>query len=205
MNFPVKFTGFKCSILLVSSKNFKTGYDRVAFINKSAETAGKEVTFGQKAGYEYKFNPEKGLNVENKVKENALTTAELNAIADYVRDNFDNKSIYEFFTKDLEVKATFTKNGYMIVSDKISVSKTRNESLDKKFFGHGYKFAGYDRKGTVKAIRLDDTSVKKTDVTCFTYESFDDDFLSCIISVRYDLVEQNAYGYYIRMLTVNNA
>lgn len=189
----------------IGAKNFKNKYDRVAFINKSAKTDGKEVTFGQDAGYEYKFNPENGLNVEAKVKENALTTKELTAIADYVRENFNGKSLYEFLTKDLGIKANFTKNAYMIVADKISVSKKRNESLDRSFYGHGYDFIGFDRKGTVKAIKLNDTDVKVTDITTFTYESFDDDFCNFIFDTRYDLVEQNAYGYYIRMLRVFNA
>ena len=189
----------------IGAKNFKTKYNRVSFINKTADTAGKEVTFGQSEGYEYKFENSKNFNVEAKVKENALTTKELNTIADYVRDNFKNKSLYDFFTKDLEIKANFTKNSYMIVSDKISVSKTRNENLDRKFFGHGYDFSGYDRKGTVKAIKLSDTDVKKVDLTTYTYESFDDEFLSFMFDPRCDLVEQNAYGYYIRMLRVFNA
>ena len=175
------------------------------FNASSTDTAGKEVTFGQSEGYEYKFENSKNFNVEAKVKENALTTKELNTIADYVRDNFKNKSLYDFFTKDLEIKANFTKNSYMIVSDKISVSKTRNENLDRKFFGHGYDFSGYDRKGTVKAIKLSDTDVKKVDLTTYTYESFDDEFLSFMFDPRCDLVEQNAYGYYIRMLRVFNA
>ena len=67
--------------------------------------------------------------MEQNVRDNNLTTKELTAIADYVRTSFKNKSLYEFFTKDLGVKANFGKNGYMVVSDKISVSKTRNEGL----------------------------------------------------------------------------
>ena len=191
----------------IGAKNFKNKYDRVAFINKSAKTDGKEVTFGQSEGYEFKFDIDRMdyLNVEQKVKDNALTTKELTAIADYVRDNFKGKSLYEFLTKDLGVKANFKASSYMIVSDKISVSKTRNEKLDRKFFGHGYEFTGYDRKGTVKAIKLNDTDVKVTDITTFTYESFDDDFCSFIFDVQCDKVEQNASGYYIKMLRVFNA
>ena len=191
----------------IGAKNFKNKYDRVAFINKSAKTDGKEVTFGQADGYSYKFDIDRMnyLDVECKVKNKALTTKELTAIADYVRESFNGKSLYEFLTKNLGVKADFAKNSYMIVADKISVSKTRNESLDRSFYGHGYDFSGYDRKGTIKAIRLDDTNVKVTDITTFTYESFDDDFCSFVFDIQYDKVEQNAYGYYIKMLRVFNA
>lgn len=191
----------------IGAKNFKNKYDRVAFINKSAKTDGKEVAFGQADGYSYKFDIDRMnyLDVECKVKNNALTTKELTAIADYVRESFNGKSLYEFLTKNLGVKADFAKNSYMIVADKISVSKTRNESLDRSFYGHGYDFSGYDRKGTIKAIRLDDTNVKVTDITTFTYESFDDDFCSFVFDIQYDKVEQNAYGYYIKMLRVFGA
>ena len=41
----------------------------------------------------------------------------------------------------------------MVISDKISVSKTRNEDLDKCFNGD-YDYSAFDRKGTIKAIQL---------------------------------------------------
>ena len=190
----------------IGAKNFKNNYDRVAFINKSAKTPGKEVTFGQSNGYAFKFDTDRDdyLAVEYNVKKNALTAKELNTVSDYVRDNFKGKSLYEFFTKDLGVKADFSKNGYMIVADKISVSKTRNESIDACFNGQ-YDYSGYDRKGTIKAIRLDDTNVKVTNITTFTYQSYDDDFCSFVFGVDEDKVERNEYGYFIRMLRVFNA
>ena len=46
----------------------------------------------------------------------------------------------------------------MVVSDKISVSKTRNEGLDKCFNGD-YDYSAFNRKGTIKAIRLGDKAV----------------------------------------------
>lgn len=93
------------------------------------------MSFGEDFGYAYCFNKEyiDNIDVEQNARENNLTTKELTAIANYVRTNFNNKSLYEFLTKDLGVKANFNKNAYMIVSDKISVSKTRNEGLDKCF------------------------------------------------------------------------
>ena len=190
----------------IGAKNFKDKYDRVAFIDKSAKTPGKEVTFGQSTGYAFKFDTDRDdyLALEYNVKNNALTVKELNAIADYVRSSFKGKSLYEFLTQDLGVKADFSKEGYMIVADKVSVSKTRNESIDACFNGE-YDYAGYDRKGTIKAIRLDDTNVKVTDVTAFTYQSYDDEFFSFIFGVDKDKVERNGYGYFIRMLRVYNA
>lgn len=190
----------------IGAKNFNTNYDRVAFINKSAKTPGKEVTFGQSKGYAFKFDTDRDdyLAVEYNVKKNALTVKELNTVADYVRDNFKGKSLYEFLTNDLGVKADFSKNGYMIVADKISVSKTRNESIDA-CFNSQYDYSGYDRKGTIKAIRLDDTNVKVTNITTFTYQSYDDDFCSFVFGVDEDVVERVKYGYFIRMLRVYNA
>ena len=189
----------------IGIKNFKTRYDRVAFINKSAKTAGKEVTFGQKDGYEYIWAKDNCdyLGAESIAKNNALTTKELSTVADYVRENFNNKSLYEFFTKDLGIKG-LKKNSYVLVSDKISVSKTRNESLDK-YFNPDYKYAGYNRKGTMKAIELDDNDVKVTALTLFTYVSYDDDFCSFIFGVDEDIKECDGYAYWARVISVCNA
>ena len=190
----------------IGAKNFKDKYDRVVFINKSAKTPGKEVTFGESSGYAFKFDTDSSdyLALEYNVKNNALTAKELNTVADYVRENFKGKSLYEFLTNDLGVKANFRKTGYVIVADKISVSKTRNESIDACFNGE-YDYAGYDRKGTIKAIKLDDTNVKVTNITTFTYQSYDDDFCSFIFGVDKDKVERGEYGYFVRMLRVYNA
>ena len=138
--------------------------------------------------------------MEQNVRDNNLTTKELTAIAYYVRTSFKNKSLYEFFTKDLGVKANFGKNGYMVVSDKISVSKTRNEGLDK-CFNDDYDYSAFDRKGTIKAIRLSDKAVKVTDLTLFKYVSYDDRF-SFIFDVDEDIKTTNAFAYYVRVFKV---
>lgn len=62
----------------------------------------------------------------------------------------------------------------MAVSDKISVSKTRNEGLDK-CFNDDYDYSAFNRKGTIKAIKLGDKAVKVTNLTLFEYISYDDD------------------------------
>ena len=139
--------------------------------------------------------------MEQNVRDNNLTTKELTAIADYVRTSFKNKSLYEFFTKDLGVKANFGKNGYMVVSDKISVSKTRNEDLDKCFNGD-YDYAAFNRKGTIKAIRLGDKAVKVTNLALFEYVSYDDDRLLFIFDVDEDIKTTNAFAYYVRVFKV---
>ncbi len=89
----------------------------------------------------------------------------------------------------------------MLVSDKISISKTRNESLDK-YFNPDYTYAGFDRKGTIKAIKLDDKEVKVIDITLFTYVSYDDDFCSFIFGVDEDMVECDGLLYWTRVLRV---
>ena len=90
---------------------------------------------------------------------------------------------------------------YMVVSDKISVSKTRNEGLDKCFNGD-YDYAAFNRKGTIKAIQLGDKAVKVTNLNLFEYVSYDDDRLSFIFDVDEDIKITNAFAYYVRVFKV---
>ncbi len=89
----------------------------------------------------------------------------------------------------------------MVVSDKISVSKTRNEGLDKCFNGD-YDYSAFNRKGTIKAIQLGDKAVKVTNLNLFEYVSYDDDRLSFILDVDEDIKITNASAYYVRVFKV---
>ena len=88
----------------------------------------------------------------------------------------------------------------MVVSDKISVSKTRNEGLDKCFNGD-YDYSAFDCKGTIMAIKLGDKGVKVTNLTLFEYVSYDDR-LSFIFDVDEDIKITNASAYYVRVFKV---
>ena len=149
----------------------------------------------------------KNLGIEEKVKANALTTAELTEIADYVRANYPGKSLYDFLVKDMGIKSDIGKNSYIILSDKINISKKRNESLDRIFpselWGSCYRDCrGYDRKGTVKAIKVSDTKVEVVDLTIFTYKSWDNHELSVLWGVQYDFRELDGSSSYVRMVRV---
>ena len=189
-------------------KRFKE-YDKPVYINKDAETKGKVVKLGQSEGYEYIWNKKNGKNlgIEEKVKANALTTAELTEIADYVRANYPGKSLYDFLVKDMGIKSDIDKRSYIILSDKINISKKRNESLDRTFpselWGSCYRDCrGYDRKGTVKAIKVSDTKVEVVDLTIFTYKSWDNHELSVLWGVTYDFRELDGSSSYVRMVRV---
>ena len=89
----------------------------------------------------------------------------------------------------------------MVVSNKISVSKTGNEDLDK-CFNDDYDYSAFNRKGTIKAIRLGDKAVKVTNLALFEYVSYDDDRLFFIFDVDEDIKTTNAFAYYVRVFKV---
>ena len=173
----------------IGVKNFKTKYDRPAFINKNAETAGKEITMDYKQGRQYVWSTDKSdyLDIEAKVKQNKLTTKELTAIADHVRTKFPSRSMYEYLITDMGIKSTsIPGDSYIILSDKVSVSKTRNSKIDKSLNG-AYDVKGYDRVGTVKAIRIGDRNKEVVDLKLFSYQSWDDEWMSSIFGTYYDI------------------
>jgi len=105
------------------------------------------------------------------------------------------------------IKSDIGKNSYIILSDKISISKKRNESLDRAFpspyWGSAYHDCrGYDRAGTVKAIKVSDTKVEVKDLTIFTYKSWDNHELSTLWGVQYDFREMDGELNYVRMVRV---
>ena len=134
----------------IGAKNFKTKYDRPAFINKNANTSGRLISLKGEKGLQYPWSKDKKdyLDVENKVKNNALTTQELSAIVDHVRAKFPKNTMYEYLIFDMGIDySNVSVNDYIILSDEISVSKTRNSKIDKSFNGI-YNCKGYDIVGS---------------------------------------------------------
>ena len=153
----------------IGAKNFKTKYDRPAYINKNANTAGRELWLDYKKGYEYVWSKDKcdHINIEGLTKSNVLTTKELTAIADHVR------------------------------------SKTRNSKIDKSF-NDVYDCKGYDRVGTVKAIRMGDRNKEVVDLKLFTYQSWDDDWMSWMFGTYYDIATSSADLFNVKVVRVFN-
>ena len=190
----------------IGAKNFKTKYDRPAYINKNANTAGRELWLDYKKGYEYVWSKDKcdHINIEGLTKSNVLTTKELTAIADHVRTKFPSRSMYEYLITDMGVKATMTGDSYIVLDDKVTVSKTRNSKIDKSF-NDVYDCKGYDRVGTVKAIRMGDRSKNVVDLKLFSYQSWDDDWMSWMFGTYYDIETSTADLFCVKIVTVFNA
>lgn len=190
----------------IGAKNFKTKYDRPAYINKNANTAGRELWLDYKKGYEYVWSKDKcdHINIESLTKSNVLTTKELTAIADHVRTKFPSRSMYEYLITDMGVKATMTGDSYIVLDDKVTVSKTRNSKIDKSF-NDVYDCKGYDRVGTVKAIRMGDRSKNVVDLKLFSYQSWDDDWMSWMFGTYYDIETSTADLFCVKIVTVFNA
>ena len=190
----------------VGAKNFKTKYDRPAFINKNAETAGREITLDNNQGLQYVWSTNKinHLDIEGKVKVNVLTTKELSMIADHVRTKFPTRSMYEYLVTDMGIKSNLTGDCYIVLSDKVNVSKTRNSKIDKSLNGV-YDVKGYDRLGTVKAIRMGDRDKSVVDLKLFSYQSWDDDWMSCMFGTYYDIETSTADLFYVKVVRVFNA
>ena len=190
----------------VGAKNFKTKYDRPAFINKNAETAGREITLDNNQGLQYVWSTNKinHLDIEGKVKANVLTTKELSMIADHVRTKFPTRSMYEYLVTDMGIKSNLTGDCYIVLSDKVNVSKTRNSKIDKSLNG-AYDVKGYDRLGTVKAIRMGDRGKSVVDLKLFSYQSWDDDWMSWMFGTYYDIDTSTADLFYVKVVRVFNA
>ena len=190
----------------IGAKNFKTKYDRPAYINKNANTAGRELWLDYKKGYEYVWSKDKydHINIEGLTKSNVLTTKELTAIADHVRTKFPSRSMYEYLITDMGVKATMTGDSYIVLDDKVTVSKTRNSKIDKSF-NDVYDCKGYDRVGTVKAIRMGDRSKNVVDLKLFSYQSWDDDWMEWMFGTYYDIETSTADLFCVKIVTVFNA
>ena len=188
-------------------KNFQTKYDRPVYINKNADTAGREVRLDYDQGRRCVWNKDRSdyLDVEGKVKENALTIKELTAIADHVRTKFPARSMYEYLTTDMRINANVTGDCYIILSDQINISKTRNSKIDKSFNDGIYKCAGYDRVGTVKAIRMGDRNKAVVDLKLFTYQQWDDEFMKSILGTYYAVGLSDSTLFKVKMVRVYNA
>ena len=188
------------------AKNFKTKYDRAAFINKNAETSGREITLDYNEGCQYVWSTNRSdhLDIEGKVKANALTTAELSRIADHVRIKYSSKTLYDYLMIDMGISGCMDSDSYIILSDKVSVSKTRNEKLDKSLNGI-YNVIGYDRVGTVKAIRMGDSSKSVVDLKLFSYQTWDDDWCSWMFGTDYDIDTSTANLENVNIVRVFNA
>ena len=189
----------------IGAKNFKTKYDRPAYINKNANTAGRELWLDYKKGYEYVWSKDNydHINIEGLTKSNVLTTKELTAIADHVRTKFPSRSMYEYLITDMGVKATMTGDSYIVLDDKVTVSKTRNSKIDKSF-NDVYDCKGYDRVGTVKAIRMGDRNKEVVDLKLFTYQSWDDDWMSWMFGTYYDIATSSADLFNVKVVRVFN-
>ena len=189
----------------IGAKNFKTKYDRPAYINKNANTAGRELWLDYKKGYEYVWSKDKcdHINIEGLTKSNVLTTKELTAIADHVRTKFPSRSMYEYLITDMGVKATMTGDSYIVLDDKVTVSKTRNSKIDKSF-NDVYDCKGYDRVGKVKAIRMGDRNKEVVDLKLFTYQSWDDDWMSWMFGTYYDIATSSADIFNVKVVRVFN-
>ena len=190
----------------IGAKNFKTKYDRPAFINKNAETAGREITLDNNQGLQYVWSTNRinHLDIEGKVKANVLTTKELSMIADHVRTKFPTRSMYEYLVTDMGIKSNLTGDCYIVLSDKVNVSKTRNSKIDKSLNG-AYDVKGYDRLGTVKAIRMGDRGKSVVDLKLFSYQSWDDDWMSWMFGTYYDIDTSTADLFYVKVVRVFNA
>ena len=190
----------------IGAKNFKTRYDRPAYINKNAETAGRELRLDYNQGFQYVWSTDNKdhLNIEGKVKSNVLTTAELTKIADHVRTKFPSRSMFEYLITDMGLKSNMTGDCYIVLSDKVNVSKTRNSKIDKSLNG-AYDVKGYDRVGTVKAIRMGDRSKDVVDLKLFSYQSWDDDWMSCVFGTYKDIDTSTADLFYVKVVRVFNA
>lgn len=193
-------------IAVKGMQSFKEKYDRPAFINKNAATQGKLIRFVHKEGYEYVWNKGQSdhLNITETTKNNALTTAELTTIANYVRDNMKDKSLYDFLVGDMGIQSNIDRNCYIIVGNDISVSKTRNKSIDKSF-NDFYDCHGYDRVGTIKAIRMDDKDKKVTDLRLYNYQTWDDEWADWLMGTYYDVSTSTANIEYVKMVQITNA
>ena len=189
------------------AKKFQTKYDRPVYINKNANTAGREVRLDYNQGRRYVWDNDYNdhLDVEGKVKENALTIKELTAIADHVRTKFPTRSMYEYLTTDMRIKANVTGDCYIILSDKVNISKTRNSKIDKSFNGGVYKCCGYDRVGTVKAIRMGDRNKAVVDLKLFSYQQWDDEWLKSILGTYYEIGISEYKLFKVKMVRVFNA
>jgi hypothetical protein len=198
------------SIALVAAangaNNFKTKYDRPVYINKDANTAGREVRLDYNQGRRYVWDNDYNdhLDVEGKVKENALTIKELTAISDHVRAKYPARSMYEYLTTDMRIKANVTGDCYIILSDQINNSKTRNSKIDKSFNGGVYKCCGYDRVGTVKAIRMGDRNKAVVDLKLFSYQQWDDEWLKSILGTYYEVGISEYKLFKVKMVRVFN-
>lgn len=145
------------------------------------------------------------LDVEGKVKENALTIKELTEIADHVRTKSPSRSMYEYLTTDMRIKANVTGDCYIILSDQVNISKTRNSKIDKSFNDGIYKCCGYDRVGTVKAIRMGDRNKAVVDLKLFSYQQWDDEWLKSILGTYYAVGLSNSTLFKVKMVRVYNA
>ena len=190
----------------IGAKNFQIRYDKPVYINKNAETAGRAVTLNYSSGYQYVWSKDKSdhIDIEGKVKSNALTTSELTKIADHVRTKFPTRSMYEYLVTDMGIKSNLTGDCYIVLSDKVNVSKTRNSKIDKSL-NDVYDVKGYDRLGTVKAIRMGDRSKNAVDLKLFSYQSWDDDWMSWMFGTYYDIETSTADLFCVKIVTVFNA
>ena len=190
----------------IGAKNFQIRYDKPVYINKNAETAGRAVTLNYSSGYQYVWSKDKSdhIDIEGKVKSNALTTSELTKIADHVRTKFPTRSMYEYLVTDMGIKSNLTGDCYIVLSDKVNVSKTRNSKIDKSL-NDVYDVKGYDRLGTVKAIRMGDRSKNVVDLKLFSYQSWDDDWMEWMFGTYYDIDTSTADLFYVKVVRVFNA
>ena len=113
--------------------------------------------------------------------------------------------MYEYLIFDMGIDySNVSVNDYIILSDEISVSKTRNSKIDKSFNGI-YNCKGYDRVGTVKAIRMYDIDNEVIDLELFRYQSWDDDWCSKIFGTIKDIEKSNLFMPLLSMVRVCNA
>ena len=105
---------------------------------------------------------------------------------------------------DMGISGCMDSDSYIILSDKVSVSKTRNEKLDKSLNGI-YNVIGYDRVGTVKAIRMGDSSKSVVDLKLFSYQTWDDDWCSWMFGTDYDIDTSTANLENVNIVRVFNA
>ena len=100
------------------------------------------------------------------------------------------------------IKSNLTGDCYIVLSDKVNVSKTRNSKIDKSLNG-AYDVKGYDRLGTVKAIRMGDRGKSVVDLKLFSYQSWDDDWMEWMFG--YDIDTSTADLFYVKVVRVFNA
>ena len=82
-------------------------------------------------------------------------------------------------------------------------SKTRNSKIDKSF-NDVYDCKGYDRVGTVKAIRMGDRNKEVVDLKLFTYQSWDDDWMSWMFGTYFDIATSSADLFNVKVVRVFN-